>query len=165
MDLLNECQLAPIVLAGVLESLIINSAVMEHWCRKGFIGATTLMEQLVVTCNLPMRQAKVIVEKAVKLCEGDDVVSFASLKHVLADEGLSLPITKDQIIAWQDPKIIIGLTKSYGSPGKNSMKTSLKKLKKKLSVHKSWVVRKTSDRARSLSFLNMYIKNLTKETV
>ena len=165
MDLLYECQLAPVVLAGVLESLTINIAVMESWCHKGFIGATTLMEQLICVYKLPMRQTKIIVEKSVKASGGNDVVTFEALQHALADEGLSLPITEDQVVSWQDPKTIIGLTKSYGSPGKNSMKTSLKKLKKKLSGHKSWLVRKKSDRVRAISLLNMYIKNLIKETL
>lgn len=162
MDLLHECQPAPVVLAGVLESLTINSAVMESWCHKGFIGATTLMEQLVITCNLPMRQAKVIVEKSVKLCEGDDVVSFTALNQVLADEGLSLPITKEQVISWQDPKTIIGLTKSYGSPGKNSMKTSLKKLKKKLTGHKAWLLKKQKQKTQALTLLAQIVASLTK---
>ncbi|MEK7577846.1 MAG: argininosuccinate lyase [Patescibacteria group bacterium] len=137
MDLVNECKLAPIVLGGVLETLIINTGVMEKWCHKGFIGATTVMEQIIQETHMPMREAKVIVENMVKA--GSDKLDL-------------------------DPKKIIACTKSYGSPGKNSMKTSLKKFKKKLSAHKAWLVRKKSDRVRGLVLLSAYIKNLIKET-
>lgn len=164
MDLLQECLPAGIVLGGVLESLTINVGVMQNWCHKGFIGATTLMEQLVITFHLPMRHAKIIVEKAVQASEGSDVVSFLALNRVLANEGLSLPITEAQVHAWQDPKTIIGLTKSYGGPGKNSMKAIFKKCKQKLSRHKVWLARKKMDRVRSVALLNTYIKIFTKET-
>ncbi len=133
MDLVNECKLAPIVLSGVLETLIINTGVMEKWCHKGFIGATTVMEQIIQEKHISMREAKVIVEKMVKA--GSDKLDL-------------------------DPKKIIACTKSYGSPGKNSMKTSLKKLKKKLSAHKAWLSRKNTDRVRSITLLNTHIKHL-----
>lgn len=160
MDLLNECVLAPVVLQGVVETMTIHEKVMEKWCHKAFIGATTLMEQLICVYKLPMRKAKIVVEKAVKENAGNDAVTFDSLSHALADEGLSVPITKEQVVSWQDPKTIIGLTKSYGGPGKNSMKTSLKKLKKKISAHKAWHLRKNADRVRSITFLNTHIKYL-----
>ncbi len=124
MDLLNECLLAPIVLAGVLETMTVNTDVMESWCHKGFIGTTTLMEQLVSTQAIPMRQAKILVEKAVRESGGKE--------HIIPGIGVALipGMTAEQVTSWQDPKTIIALTKSLGGPGKNSMKTALKKLKK-----------------------------------
>ncbi len=142
MDLLAECEPAPVVLAGVLATLTINTKVMESWCHKGFIGATTLMEQLASEFHLPMRQAKVIVEKAVKGSGTAEHVTFSAVQKALADEGVSVPITETQVASWQDPATIIGLTKSFGGPGKHSMKTSLKKLKKKLASHKAWLMNK-----------------------
>lgn len=122
MDLCNQCIDAPIVLAGVLGTMKVNTEAMEMWCNKGFIGATTVMEQIVQETGMPMRGAKNIVEKLVKESAGKDKV-----------EGYS---------PWQEPKTIISLTKSYGGPGKNSMKTMLKKFKKKLLGHKTWLMQK-----------------------
>lgn len=105
MDLVSECKSAPSVLSGVLETMTVHADVMEAWCHKGCIGATTFMEQMIQESHIPMRQAKITVEKMVK--EGSDQLNM-------------------------DPHTILSLTKSYGGPGKNSMKKILKKLKKKL---------------------------------
>ena len=147
MDLVSECESAPTVLAGALSTMSVNTDVMESWCHKGFIGATTLMEQLISELHLPMRQAKVIVEKAVKGSVGQEKVTFSALKQSLTDEGLRVPITEAQVTSCQVPATIISLTKSFGGPGKNSMKTSLKKLKKKLTSHKAWLMKKQKERS------------------
>lgn len=136
MDVAHECVLAPVVLSGVLESLTIHADVMESWCHKGFIGATTVMEQIIQETHIPMREAKVIVEKMVKA--GSDKLDL-------------------------DPKTIISLTKSYGGPGKNSMKTSLKKMKKKLSIHKTWLLKKLKEQETAKAMLVKMIGSITKE--
>jgi argininosuccinate lyase len=143
MDLVNECELAPVVLTGVLGTMIVYKEVMETWCHKGFIGATTLMEQLVQTQGIPMREAKMIVEKAVKESVGKDTVD-------LGDPS------------WQDPKIIISLTKSYGGPGKNSMKTSLKKMKQKLHHQKLWLFSKQKQKEKAKLLLKNSINSILK---
>jgi argininosuccinate lyase len=153
MDLVEECLPAPIVMKGVIETLTVNNTVMTSWCDKGFIGATTLMEQLINEFHLPMRQAKVIIEKAVKASTGQEKVSFPALQQALADEGEGLPVTEAQVVNWQNPAIIISLTKSFGGPGKQSMKTSLKKLHKKLQKQKSWLLQKQKEKASAEALL------------
>ena len=163
MDVVNECVPAPVVLSGVLDTMTMNHDAMASWCHKGFIGATTLMEQLVSEFHIPMRQAKVIVEKVVKACEGDEIITHQSLTNILKEEGLNLGISEAQVTAWQDPATIISLTKSYGSPGKNSMKTVLKKLKKKLTSHKTWLLKKQKLQESAHMLLTKMIVSFTKE--
>lgn len=143
MDLVNECLLAPVVMSGVLETMTVHKDVGHMWCTKGFIGTTTVMEQLVQTEGIPMRQAKIMVEKAVKESVGKDIVDVGD------------PM-------WQDPKTIISLTKSYGGPGKHSMKATLKKMKQKLSKQKHWLVSKEKEKATALGMLSMQIEILMK---
>ncbi|MCX6794282.1 MAG: lyase family protein, partial [Candidatus Gottesmanbacteria bacterium] len=157
MDLVSECAPAPTVLAGVISTMSVNTDIMESWCHKGFIGATTLMEQLTSEFHLPMRQAKVIIEKAVKGSVGQEKVMFSALQQALADEGVSVPITEAQVFAWQDPATIISLTKSFGGPGKHSMKTSLKKLKKKLTSHNGWLLKKQHEKETAEALLKEYL--------
>lgn len=145
MDLINECALAPVVLSGVLETMIVHSDVMESWCHKGFIAATTVMEQLIQEDHIPMREAKVVVEKLVKSSISKDKV-----------EGYE---------QWQDPKTIIALTKSYGGPGKNSMKASLKKLKKLLAGQKLWLTGKHKEKEQAQRLLFHLITSVMKESV
>lgn len=142
MDVIRECAPTPIVLAGVLETITVHGDVMESWCRKGYIGAAALMEQLIPVLGIPMREAKIIVEKAVLSSQGSDVITYEALTGVLIAEGLDTKVSAQQVTAWQEPKTMIGSTKSYGSPGKNSMKKSLSKLNKKLAAHSSWLLLK-----------------------
>jgi len=157
MDLVDESLPAPIVMKGVLETLTVNKTTMASWCDKGFIGATSLMEHIIQAYSIPMRNAKVLVEKAVKGSIGQEKVTFSALKQALADEGLSLPITEAQVSTWQNPATIISLTKSFGGPGKQSMKTTLKKLKKKLSAHTMWLMKKQHEKEAAEALLKEYV--------
>ena len=162
MDVVRECLQAPVVLAGALETMTIHEKVMASWCHKACIGATTLMEQLATQCNLPMRQAKVIVEKAVKASASADTVSAESLAAAFLSEGLEISLTPAQVAAWQDPTVAIALTKSFGSPGKNSMKTSLKQLHKKLATQKVWLGQQQAARAAAKALLVTMTQSLMK---
>jgi len=133
MDLCRECIFAPVVLSGVLQTMTVHADVMESWCHKGYIGATTVMEQIIQEQHIPMREAKVMVESMVK--EGSDKLDL-------------------------DPKTIIALTKSYGGPSKNSMKTSLKKLKKQLSGHKQWLAKKQKEREAAQMTLSVMVDSI-----
>lgn len=135
MDLVNECMAAPIVLSGVLETMAVHVGDMESWCHKGFIGATSVMEQIIQEEHVSMREAKVMVEKLVKA--GSDTLGL-------------------------DPKIMISRTKSYGGPGKNSMKTSLKKFKKQLAAHYGWCAKKQKEKIAAQDLLKQMIVSMTK---
>ncbi|MCX6791851.1 MAG: argininosuccinate lyase, partial [Candidatus Gottesmanbacteria bacterium] len=157
MDLVDECLPVPVVMKGVLETLMVNKTVMASWCDKGFIGATSLMEHIIQAYSIPMRNAKVLVEKAVKYSVGKGVVTMGGLNKALAEEGISLPISETDVISWQEPHTIIAHTISFGGPGKHSMNTSLKKLNKKLSVYKSWLQKKQHEKEAAEALLKEYV--------
>lgn len=138
MDLVHECVPAPVVMSGVLSTMTVHADAMASWCHKGFIGATTVMEQLIQSKHIPMREAKVTVEKMVKAGSAD------------------LDI---------DPMAAISVTKSYGGPGKNSMKKSLKALKKQLSVSKKWLYKKQLAKVQAEKKLEGMMQSIMKEAV
>lgn len=138
VDVIAECTLAPVVLTGVLETMTVHQDVMEKWCHAGFIGATTHMEQVIQETHISMREAKIMTEGLVKA--GSDKLDL-------------------------DPKKSISLTKSYGGPGKHSMKTSLKQLKKKCSHAKAWLMRKRLQKAHAQQEIANNINHLKKEIV
>ena len=138
MDVINECLPAPVVLCGVLETMTVHAEIMESWCHKGFIGATTVMEQIIQDRHIPMREAKIMVEKLVQAQSQELVV---------------------------DPAEVISKTKSYGGPGKNSMKKSLKALKKQLAGHNAWLYKKEQEKIGAQTELNDAVKTILKEVV
>ena len=142
MDVISECELAPIVMKGVVESLTVNQDVMLSWSKKGFIGATSLMEQITGVYKLPMRKAKVIVEKGVKYSKGNQTVTFEALQQALQEEKIDIALTASDVATWQDPEKIIGLTKVFGGPGIEAAKKTASILSKEIGEITQWSTKK-----------------------
>lgn len=70
IDLIDECSLAPRVMSEIVATLQVNEKKAAALCQMGFIAAPDLLELLVQKESLPFRQAKAVVEKAVKYSEG-----------------------------------------------------------------------------------------------
>ncbi|MFH0750155.1 MAG: argininosuccinate lyase [Candidatus Gottesmanbacteria bacterium] len=165
MDMIYECQMAPSVLAGVLETMTVNKKNMAIWCTKGFIGATTIMEQLVTKFHLPMRQAKIVVEKAVKYSEGQGIISYESMHTALKDLHLDVKITVKDVDAWQHPETIISLTQSSGGPGKAAIDASLKGLSHEVHTLHSWLKIEQQQMAHSKALLEKAIVKIKKGNI
>ena len=71
MDTLDECSAAPMIMAAILDTLSIDGERAKELCQRGFITATDLMEALVSEFAIPLREGKVLVEKAVKYSESE----------------------------------------------------------------------------------------------
>jgi hypothetical protein len=120
------------------------------------------MEQMATTFHLPMRRAKIIVEKAVKASAGSECVTHEALMQVVNAEGMAIPITKAQVLAWQDPRMMIASMKSYGGPGNNSMKSSLKKLHKTLAADCTWLLQKQKAKESAGKLLHTVVASIVK---
>lgn len=161
-DLVRESVLAPSVVGGVIETLTIDEKKMEEWCNRGFIGTTTLLEQIASTYNISFRKTKVIIEKAVKYSTDRNKVTFLALKKALVEENVHIPVTEEQVSNWQNPRIILTLTKSAGSPGKKSVKESLAILEKEGRSLAAWLAGKEADRQKAEKLLANEIEEICK---
>lgn len=137
MELVEETLPALPVLQGALETLQVNKAQMKEWCHKGFIGATSLAEQLVSRFRIPFRMAKIAVEKAVKYSKNASVVTYPALKRALKEEKVRIQISAAQAEKWQTPEAMVATTNSFGGPGKKSVAESTKRLSKEISEAKA----------------------------
>ncbi len=162
LDLVRECILAPMIVKGVIKTLDVDQKKMEEWCNKGFIGTTTLLEQLAFHYNLPFRKTKIIIEKAVKYSKDKNKVTFKAMKKSLAEEKVTIPITAEQVLKWQDPKTILQLTKSFGGPNPDNQKKSLKILKKEAKKLILWLKKKENEQLRAKVNLGKEIAKILK---
>ncbi|MFH1188593.1 MAG: argininosuccinate lyase [bacterium] len=128
MDIIRECSPAPIVMKGLIETLHINKERMALWAEKNFIGATSLLEYITQTYNIPFREAKMIIEKAIKQSPGEDVVSYDALIHIFQEEKIAIQIDEKTVRQCQDPQWIVRHITSYGGPGQKSITTMERKL-------------------------------------
>lgn len=118
MDLLQECSDAPLIMALTLNTLEINQARAEEFCRRGFITATDLMEAIVQEHGLPLRQGKMLIERAVKYseAEGAETVTDKALSQALGEMDLQLSLPQDYASTRQDPRQALERRSAIGGP-------------------------------------------------
>ena len=134
MDLVDESKPALSVMTDVIRLLQVNKAQMLKQAQEEFAGATSLMEWMVRHGSLPMRKAKMVVEKAVKYSEkeGKGKVSYQSLKKALAEMKINIPITEQDVEEMQRPERILAQTPSIGTPSEKRVKENIASLQKKV---------------------------------
>ncbi len=112
------------------------------------------MEWMVGSHGVPLRQAKIVMEKAVKYseAEGAKEVSFRSLKKALQERKIFIPITRPSVIKIQQPDRILTQTRSIGTPSEKRVKEHLASLRSQIKEKKEWCVhqRKGIEKAKAL---------------
>ena len=143
MDLVEETQPALSVMADVVRLLQVQKDRMAEQAQSEFIGATSLMEWIVFTYGIPLRKAKIILEKAVKYSEeeGAKEVSLGSLKKALKEMKIRIPVSRQSVMAVQRPYGILVQAQSIGTPSEKRVKEHLASLSVRTGEDKDWTVR------------------------
>ena len=156
MDLVDESKPAIPVMADVIRLLRVNKTQMLKLAQEEFLGATPLMEWLIRYGNLPMRKAKMVMEKAVKFSEkeGSRRVSYQSLKKALEEMEVALSVTEEDVKEIQRPERVLTQALSFGTPSEKRIKESIASLQGKVQVNRNWLIRKRRgiERAKALIF-------------
>jgi argininosuccinate lyase len=144
MDLVDESKPALSVMADVIRLLEVKKAQMLKQAQEEFLGATALMEWLVRHGPLPMRKAKMVMERAVKYSEkeGKEKVSYQSLRKALTEMKMNIPITERDVERNQRPEKILTQTSSVGTPSERRIEENIASLQEKVRAHRGWVVHK-----------------------
>jgi argininosuccinate lyase len=156
MDLVNESKPALSVMTDVIRLLQVNKTQMLKQAQEEFLGATALMEWLVRHGPLPMRKAKMVMEKAVKYSEkeGREKVTYQSLKKALAEMKINISMTEKDVETIQRPERVLIETPSVGTPSVKRVKENIASLQKKVQANKAWLMHKRVgiEKAKALIF-------------
>lgn len=155
MDLIRECLDAPLIIGGIISTMKINKENSNRWANEGMIGATTLLENICATYNIPFRQAKIVIELAIKESAGQKKITLSALKKSLANQGLDIDISQIQIDDWQNAEKILDLYRSEGSPNPKKMLTAIKSSKKTNAQNSNWIIQKNEDKKKALELLKL----------
>jgi len=154
MDLIEESKPALPVMADVIRLLQVNKAQMLKQAQEEFAGATALMEWLVSHHFLPLRKAKLVMEKAVKYSEreGKGKISYQSLKKAVDEMEIKIEISEQDIEEIQKPERILTQTQSIGTPSEKGTKENIASLLKRIETSTRWLIsmRKRIERAKGL---------------
>lgn len=156
MDLVDESKPALSVMTDIIRLLQVNKRQMLKLAQEEFLGATPLMEWLVGYANLPMRKAKMAVEKAVKYSEkeGREKVSHQSLKKALAELKINISVKEEDVERIQRPERVLTQALSFGTPSAKRIKEGIASLRKKVQANRNWLIdeRRGIERAKALVF-------------
>ncbi len=144
MDLVDESKPTLSVMADILRLLQVNKSQMSRQAQEEFLGATSLMEGLVHHGSLPMRKAKMVMEKAVKYSEkeGKGKVSYQSLKKALAEMKVDLLMNEKDVERMQNPERILAQARSVGAPSERRVKENIGSLRKRVQSDRNWLIHK-----------------------
>jgi argininosuccinate lyase len=158
MDLLEESKPALSVVTDVIRLLQVNKTRMFEQAQEEFADATPLMEWMVRSFDLPLRKAKMVLEKAVKYSEreGKGKVSYRSLKRALREMKVDVPITEQDVKKIQRPESILAQARSIGMVSERRVREHIASLRKEIEISKNRLInqRRKMDRTRRL-VLNM----------
>ena len=134
MDLVDESRPALSVMTDVVRLIRVNRAGMLEQARRDFLGATALMEWMVASFNLSLREVKTAVEKAVRYSEeeGLEEVSHGSLKRALQEMKIDVSIRKKAVENVQRPEGWLARAQSIGMPSENRVQEGIASLNKRL---------------------------------
>jgi len=156
MDLVDESKPALSVMTEVIQLLKVNKAQMLKQAQEEFVGATPLMEWMVRQGPLPLRKAKMVVERAVKYSEkeGEGKVSYQSLKKALAEMKVNISIKENDVEKMQRPERLLVQALSIGTPSEKRVKENIASLQKKVQTSREWLIRKRKgiEKAKALIF-------------
>jgi argininosuccinate lyase len=154
MDLVDESKPALSVMTEVIQLLQVNKAQMLKQAQEGFAGATSLMEWMVRQGSLPLRKAKMVMERAVKYSEKEreGKVSYPGLKKALTEMKVHLLITEENVEEMQRPEKILAQTQSMGTPSEKRIKENIGSLQKRIRIDRDWLIhqRKGIEKAKAL---------------
>ena len=156
MDLVEESQPTLSVMTDVVRLLQVNKAQMLEQAQEGFAGSTPLMEWMVRHWSLPLRKAKMVLEKAVKYSEREKEgkVSYQSLKKALREMKIDVPVTKQDMEKIQRPERILTQNQSIGTPSEKGVRENIAGLRVKVKAHWDWLIQKRKEIEKAKGFVS-----------
>ncbi len=144
VDLIEESKPALSVMSDVIQLLQVNKAQMLKQAQEAFGGATALMEWMVGHRSVPLRKAKLVMEKAVKYSEreGKGEVSYPALKKALQEMKMNLRITENDVKKIQNPERILTQLQSIGTPSGRRIIENMASLNKRIKIDRNGLVQK-----------------------
>lgn len=147
MDLIDECLNVPALLKEIVATLKLEEKKISALTKKGFISAPDLLEAIVRQEKIPFRQAKTLLEKAIKYAEaaGAEQVTFTSLKKAFQEEGEHLSFSVNFWQNFQDANFIISQRKAIGGTALPALEKNIAHLRQNLQERTAWLKNKEKE--------------------
>lgn len=133
MDLVRECESAPVILQGVFESMTVNSEKMRELSETDFMNSVDIADHLARTLNLPFRECYHLTAQSVKLSAPETKITTSAMKKTLEESGHPTEIA-DDLAELQDPLKLLHQRQHLGSPSPEQTRLQVKQLTEHLEI-------------------------------
>lgn len=149
MDLVDECQTAAPMAEEIVSSLQINRKEMAARSREGFIASPEVVEQMVQVGKISFRQAKEVVERAIRYAEreGSETLTLPLLQKALQEEGLQVRLTESFVQRSQKGHDFLSKRTAIGGPSPRSLDKNIFTLKQTLREIHRWLEQKIKNQS------------------
>ncbi|HSR13603.1 MAG TPA: argininosuccinate lyase, partial [Thermodesulfobacteriota bacterium] len=162
MDLVDECASTPGIMREILDSVAFDAEKAALLCRRGFIAAPDLVEELVRAGGISFRRAKGVLEKAIKYSEeeGSETVSRPTFERAMREEGLDSPMAAKLLGGSENPRRIVSRRRARGGPAPGVLSHHAGALKRSVEDSRKWLERMMRQKAFSKALLERMEKKI-----
>jgi argininosuccinate lyase len=162
MDLVDESKPTLFILRDVVQLLRADETRMLERAQEEFSDATPVMEWIARSYRLPLRKAKLAVEKAVKYSEQEGMgkLSYQSLKRALDEMKIRAVFSRKEMEAAQRPENLLAQNLSVGAPSEKRIGQNIVSLRKRNKANRDWVLHKKKALERAKGLLSRMEKQI-----
>jgi argininosuccinate lyase len=132
MDIVRECQPAPVILQAVFGSLTVNKPAMRAALDTGFLAATDFADATARALGIPFRAAYDLAATAVRLSGSAGRITPEAASQALRDAGHDPDRAKQVLADLADPARILAWRQHTGSPAPESVRAQIATLRSEL---------------------------------
>jgi argininosuccinate lyase len=132
MDIVRECQPAPVILQAVFTALQVNREAMRAALDTGFLAATDFADATARALGIPFRAAYDVAAVAVKLSGAAGRITAEAAAQALQQAGHDAAQARPVLADLDDPARILAWRRHTGSPAPASVRAQIAALRTEL---------------------------------
>ena len=139
LDLVSECELAPVVLREVIKTLQVNKDVMRKQATVGFLNAVDVTDYITREFGVPFRQAYHAVAEAVKLSDAEGEITLNAINTALKNAGIENALDAEALDQLNTPERNVTLKNHIGGPAPEAVSRVIANIVEKIKEHRDWL--------------------------
>ncbi|MBF0276229.1 MAG: argininosuccinate lyase [SAR324 cluster bacterium] len=135
MDIVRECEMAPLILKGVFDGLKVNAEVMYQHSREGFMNAVDVADYLARTFHLSFRECYNIMALTVKYSKDAGMITPKALHRAMKESDCNEEVAGEIVVSLNDPQFLLKQRKHQGAPSPEALPVQIEGLSAQISQH------------------------------
>jgi len=122
LDVVRECQPAPLVMRGALAAMAVNRDAMRKALERGYLDATDFADALARALDLPFRAAYDVAATAVRLSGDAGRIQPDAARRAVQEAGHPPEAAQSALAGLADPARLVALRRHTGSPAPDAVR-------------------------------------------